>query len=179
MRLTVDERTVLRSPSEDDAPALFKAVDAGRAYLRRWLPWVDATTTAEFTRNFLRGAIAGAIEGKSLILVIEHDREPCGTVGFNWIDPVNGGCEIGYWLREDRQGRGIMTACCRVLVRHAFDELGLNQVRIAVAVENARSRRIPERLGFHLDGVIREAEKLSTGHVDQALYTFLRRDRGA
>jgi ribosomal-protein-serine acetyltransferase len=179
MRLPVDERTVLRSPSEDDAPALFKAVDAGRAYLRRWLPWVDATTTAEFTRGFLRSAIAGAIEGKSLILVIEHDGEPCGTVGFNWIDPLNGGCEIGYWLREDRQGRGIMTACCRVLVRHAFDELGLNQVRIAVAVENARSRRIPERLGFHLDGVIREAEKLSTGHVDQALYTFLRRDRGA
>jgi ribosomal-protein-serine acetyltransferase len=155
------------------------AVDAGRAYLRRWLPWVDATTTAEFTREFLRGAIAGAIEGKSLILVIEHEGAACGTAGFNWIDPQNGGCEIGYWLREDRQKRGIMTACCRALVRHAFDDLGLNQVRIAVAVENARSRRIPERLGFHLDGVIREAEKLASGHVDQALYTFLRRDRGA
>jgi len=179
MRLAIDERTVLRTPREDDAPALFKAVDSGREYLRRWLPWVDATTTAEYTRNFLRGAIAGAIERKSLILVIEHDGEPCGTAGFNWIDPVNGGCEIGYWLREDRQGRGIMTACCRALVRHAFDDLGLNQVRIGVAVENARSRRIPERLGFHLDGVIREAEKLPSGHVDQALYTFLRRDRPA
>jgi ribosomal-protein-serine acetyltransferase len=179
MRLAVDERTVLRSPSEDDAPALFKAVDAGRAYLRRWLPWVDATTTAEYTRGFLRGAITGAIEGKSLILVVEHDGEVCGTAGFNWIDPVNGACEIGYWLREDVQGRGIMTACCRALVRHAFDDLDLNQVRIGVAVENARSRRIPERLGFHLDGVIREAEKLATGRVDQALYTLLRRDREA
>jgi len=179
MVLVGDDRTVLRSPRPSDAPAIFAAIDASRAYLRRWLPWVDASTSVEHTREFLRGAIAGAAEGKSLILVIEHDGEPCGTAGFNWIDVANGSCEIGYWLREDLQRRGIMTACCRALVGHAFDGLGLNSVRIGVAVGNERSRRVPERLGFRLDGVIRQAERLSTGHVDQAVYTYLRWDRDA
>jgi ribosomal-protein-serine acetyltransferase len=175
--LVVDERTILRSPHLSDAEPLFAAIDASRAYLRRWLPWVDGSRTPEHTREFLRGAISGAADGKSLILVIEHDGAPCGTVGFNWIDPANGSCEIGYWLREDVQGRGIITGCCRALVAHAFDGLGLNSVRIAAAVGNERSRRVPERLGFRIDGVIREAERLSSGHVDQVLYTFLRRDR--
>jgi ribosomal-protein-serine acetyltransferase len=177
MLLVADERTVLRSPHLADAEPLFAAIDAGRVYLRRWLPWVDGSTSPEHTREFLRGAISGAADGKSLVLVIEHDGKPCGTAGFNWIDPANGSCEIGYWLGEDHQGRGIMTGCCRALVKHAFDGLGLNSVRIAVAVGNERSRRVPERLGFRIDGVIRDAERLSSGHVDQVVYTFLRRDR--
>jgi len=179
MVLFSDERTILRSPSLEDAPALFAAIDGSRAYLRRWLPWVDGSTSPEHTREFLLGAIAGAAEGKSLVLVIEHEGRICGTAGFNWIDTTNGSCEIGYWLREDLQRRGIMTGCCRALVKHAFDGLGLNSVRIAAAVGNERSRRVPERLGFHLDGVIRAAEHLPGGHVDQAVYTFLRRDRDA
>jgi ribosomal-protein-serine acetyltransferase len=177
MVLVGDERTILRSPRLADAGPLFAAIDASRAYLRRWLPWVDGSTSPEHTREFLRGAIAGTAEGKSLILVIEHEGQPCGTAGFNWIDAANGTCEIGYWLREDLQGRGIITGCCRALVTHAFDGLGLYSVRIAAAVENERSRRVPERLGFRLDGVIRAAERLPSGHVDQAVYTFLRRDR--
>ncbi len=177
MRLRADERTVLRSPHLADAEPLYAAIDAGRAYLARWLPWVDGSKSPEHTREFLRGAISGAADGKSLILVIEHDGEACGTAGFNWIEPLNSSCEIGYWLRQDRQGRGIMTACCRALVEHAFDGMGLNSVRIAVAVANARSRRIPERLGFRIDGVIREAEHLPGGYTDQVVYTLLRRDR--
>lgn len=179
MRLYVDDRTALRTPRVEDAPGLFALIDRDRAYLRRWLGWVDASATVEHTREFLRGAIAAAEEGKSLILLGEHAGEPCGTVGFNWLDATNGTCEIGYWLRADFQGRGIVTACCRALVKHAFDDLGLNHVRIAVAVGNAPSRRIPERLGFTLDGVLREAERLHGGFVDHAVYTFLRRDRDA
>ena len=179
MVLVCDERTILRSPRLEDATRLFAAIDSSREYLRRWLPWVDGSTSAAQTREFLRSAMTGAAEGKSLILLIEHERELGGTAGFNWIDTPNSSCEIGYWLREDLQRRGIMTACCRALVGHAFDGLGLNSVRISAAVDNERSRRVPERLGFHFDGVIRGAERLSTGFVDLAVYTLLRSERGA
>jgi ribosomal-protein-serine acetyltransferase len=178
MVLVGDERTILRSPHLQDAVPLFAAIDASRAYLRRWLPWVDASTSAEHTREFLRGAISGAADGKSLILVIEHDGEPCGTAGFNWLDPANGSCEIGYWLREDFQGRGIMSAACRALLGHAFESLALNCVQIAAAADNAKSRAIPERLGFHLDGVLREQERVDGRFVDHAVYTYLRREAG-
>jgi ribosomal-protein-serine acetyltransferase len=174
--LRADPRTLLRTPARADAEAIFALVEANRAYLRRWLPWVDASVRVEDTRGFLDFVIAAGLDGRSLVLVIEHDGALAGTAGFNTIDGRNRSCEIGYWLRADLQGRGIVTGACRALVRHAFESLGLNCVRLAAATDNARSRAIPERLGFHLDGVVREQEWVDGRYVDHAVYTLLRRE---
>jgi ribosomal-protein-serine acetyltransferase len=174
--LRADARTILRTPRRADAEAIFALVDANRAYLRRWLPWVDGSTAVEHTRGFLDVTIAAGLEGRSLILAIEHEGAIAGTIGFNSIDAANRSGEIGYWLRADFQGRGIVTAACRALARHAFDSLGLNCVRLAAATDNAKSRAVPERLGFHLDGVLREQEWVDGRFVDHAVYTLLRRD---
>jgi ribosomal-protein-serine acetyltransferase len=176
MILRADERTVLRSTSEDDAEPMFALIDANRAHLRRWLPWVDGVREAANIREFIRGVKLREGEGTSLELAIEHDGEIGGVAGFRAIDLANRAAEIGYWLRADRERRGIMTACCRALVRHGFDTLGLNRISLAAAVENTRSRRVAERLGFRLDGVSREAEWLYDHFVDHAVYSLLRRD---
>jgi ribosomal-protein-serine acetyltransferase len=179
LSLTVDDRTTLTSVAEKNADEVFALVDANRGYLRRWLPWLDSQRTPSDTRAFIRESIAGERRGRSLVVRIDHDGELCGMSGFNWIDPVNRCCEIGYWLRADRQGRGIVTACCRALIRHAFLTLNLNRVNIPVAVGNERSRAIPEHLGFHHDGTLREGQWLYDHYVDLALYSLLRRDYGS
>ncbi len=174
--LRLDARTLLRSALRTDAEELYALIDANRAYLRPWLPWVVATTAPHHTRGFLDLTMAATLDGRALLLVTVHDGALAGTLGFNTIDAQNRSCEIGYWLREDFQGRGIVTAACRALARHAFDSLGLNCVRLAAATDNAKSRAIPERLGFHLDGVLREQEWVDGRFVDHAVYTLLRRD---
>jgi ribosomal-protein-serine acetyltransferase len=178
LRLQVDDRTTLTSVAEEHAEEVFALVEANRDYLRRWLPWLDSQRSPVDTRTFIRYAIAGERGGRSLVARIDHDGELCGMTGFNWIDSVNRCCEIGYWLRADRQGRGIITRCCRALIEHAFNDLDLNRVNIPVAVGNEKSRAIPERLGFHLDGTLRDGEWLYVRYVDLALYTLLRRDYG-
>ena len=85
---------------------------------------------------------------------------------------------LGYWLGEEFQGRGLVTAACRRLVAHSFDVLRLHRVEIRCAVENHRSRAIPERLGFRLEGRFREAEWLYDHWVDHAVYALLTTDRG-
>jgi ribosomal-protein-serine acetyltransferase len=174
--LRADERTILRPLVDADAAPLFALVDANRAHLRRWLAWVDGASDAARIGEFLRGVQARALVGTSLELAIEYDRELAGIAGFRSLDPANRAGEIGYWLREDRGGRGIMTASCRALVRHGFESLGLNRISLAAAVENRRSRRVAERIGFRLDGVLRDAEWLYDHFVDHAVYSLLRRD---
>jgi ribosomal-protein-serine acetyltransferase len=71
-----------------------------------------------------------------------------------------------------------MTACCRTLVVHAFTAWKLNRITIECATENSRSRAIPERLGFTLDGVIRSIEWLHDHYADHAIYGLLHRDFG-
>ncbi|HXK24648.1 MAG TPA: GNAT family protein [Myxococcota bacterium] len=170
----MDPHIVLRVPVEADAEPIFELVDANRAHLRRWLPWVDGTTSAATVRAFLHGVLERTAEGTALEFVIEHDGQLAGLSGFRILDPTNRIGALGYWLREDFGGHGIMTACCRTLVRHGFESLDLNRISLAAAVENTRSRRVAERLGFQLEGVLREAGWLYDHFVDMAVYSILR-----
>jgi ribosomal-protein-serine acetyltransferase len=66
-----------------------------------------------------------------------------------------------------------VTAACRALVDHAFEELGLNRVSIACATENKESCAILERLGFRREGIVRQAEWLYDHFVDHVVYATL------
>jgi ribosomal-protein-serine acetyltransferase len=174
--LVVDARTRLRAVNQNDAPALFALIDAQRAFLRRWLPWVDETRREEDTRTFIELAKRQWQAGQGFEFVIERDNELCGAIGINRMERANRLGAIGYWLRSDRQGQGIMTSSCRRIIGFGFDELGLNRLVLAAAVDNRPSRRVAERLGFALEGVFREAEWVNDRFVDHARYAILRRD---
>ncbi|HUE17536.1 MAG TPA: GNAT family N-acetyltransferase [Planctomycetaceae bacterium] len=174
--LYVNPATVLRPVSVDDAANLFALVDANRDYLRAWLPWLDATLCEADTRTFITAAIERERVGGGSVMLVQHDSAICGVAAFNRIEPLNQVCEIGYWLAERYQGRGVMTGSVSRLVRHAFEDLRLNRITISIAVENHRSRAIPERLGFKAEGMLRESEWLYDHFVDQVLYALIRSD---
>jgi ribosomal-protein-serine acetyltransferase len=71
-----------------------------------------------------------------------------------------------------------MTECCRAFIAHAFETWKLNRITIECATENTRSRGVPERLGFKLEGVVRQSEWLHDRYVDHALYGLLKSDGG-
>ncbi|HTO06043.1 MAG TPA: GNAT family protein [Myxococcota bacterium] len=174
MILRADERTSLRSLAAEDAGPLFALVDANRAYLRAWLPWLDAVREVAQIGIFIRAVAEREHAGTSLELAVVHEGELAGVCGFRRIDHDNRSGELGYWLRADRQGRGIMSACCRACVRHGFESLGLNRIELVAASENARSRALAEALGFRLEGVLRQAGWLYDHYVDHAVYARLR-----
>jgi ribosomal-protein-serine acetyltransferase len=167
---------LLRTLREEDAAELFLLVDANREHLRRWLPWVDSSITVEDSLAFIRRDAGNDLAGKGFSLAVEVRGRIVGVAGFNRIDAVDRKAEIGYWLSRDAQGRGTMTMCCRALVGLAFGALDLNRVEIHVATGNDRSRAIPVRLGFSLEGVIREAALRSGVFEDHAVYGLLRRE---
>ena len=174
--LTVDPHIRLRAVTQSDSAALFALIDAQRVFLRRWLPWVDETRREEDTRAFIELAKRQWQAGQGFEFVIEHDQILCGAIGINRMERANRLGAIGYWLRSDRQGQGIMTAACRRLIDFGFEELGLNRLVLAAAVDNRPSRRVAERLGFALEGVFREAEWVNDRFVDHARYALLRRE---
>lgn len=69
-----------------------------------------------------------------------------------------------------------MTKACKACIDYAFNELKLHRLEIRCAVENERSRAIPERLGFTNEGTIREAEWLYDHFVDHVVYGMLERE---
>lgn len=170
----IDSATSLRVLCEDDAAELFALTDANRAHLRPWLPWVDLVNSEEDSRSFLETVTAQREDGRGPTFGIVEAGALTGVVGFLPIDRVNRCGEIGYWLAEHAQGRGVMTQCCRFVVRYGFLTLDLNRVQIAAGTENHASRRIPERLGFKFEGILRARENLHGAFIDHAMYSLLR-----
>jgi ribosomal-protein-serine acetyltransferase len=170
----IDSATTLRVLREDDAAELFALTQANRDNLRRWLPWVDLVTCEDDSRSFLATVTAQREQGRGPTFGILCDGALAGIVGFLPVDSVNRIGEIGYWLVPAARGRGVMTRCCRFVVRYGFLTLDLNRIQIAAGTDNRASRGIPERLGFKFEGVLRARENLYGTYIDHAMYSLLR-----
>jgi ribosomal-protein-serine acetyltransferase len=173
-RIPVDEGLELRLVAEGDEEEIFRATEANRAYLREWLPWVDATRSVEDTRAFVARSMDQVRVSDGFQCRILHEGQFAGMVGYLYHDWKNLRTEIGYWLREDLQGRGLMTRSAKALVDFAFINLGLHRVEIRAATDNRRSRAVPERLGFVQEGVLRDAAWLNDRFIDLVVYAKLR-----
>jgi ribosomal-protein-serine acetyltransferase len=169
----LDDDSELRLLEERHAEALFALTDRNRAYLREWMPWVDGTTSVSDTRGYIRHCLREFAENRGFQAGLWVRGDLAGSIGYVDIDWNDRKAEIGYWLGASFQGRGLMTRACRALVDHAFKELRLNRVEIVCAVDNHKSRAIPERLDFVQEGVLRQAEWLYDHFVDHVVYAAL------
>ena len=171
--IPVREGLELRLRSEADSEALFKLIDKNRLYLREWLPWVDSTKSVEDSLVYIASCFAKFESKESIDLGIWHEGRMVGSIGFHYWDKTNRKDTIGYWLAEDSQGKGIMTAAVIALMKYGFETMNLNRIEILCAVGNAKSRGIPERLGFTNEGVVRESEWLYDHFIDAVAYSYL------
>ncbi len=171
--LTVDNDIKLCLREERHAEELFALVDENRAYLREWLPWLDANTSPEDSRLFIKSTLEQFANNQGFQVAIVYRGRLAGMIGYHKIDWANRSADIGYWLAAKFQGQGIITRACRFLADYAFGELELNRVVIRAAVENHKSRAVPERLGFTNEGTARQVEWLYDHFVDLVVYGAL------
>ena len=152
---------------------VFAAVDRNREHLRRWLNWVDQTLTVEDTRQFIHRSLERCANVGDFEAGIWQGDALAGMIGlFN----VNHAPEIGYWLDEECQGKGLMTMACRAVVRHAFSTMQLHRVQIGCASTNRQSAAVAKRLGFQYEGTLRQRGWTSDGMVGQDIYGLLREE---
>lgn len=173
--LAIRDGAVLRPYGEEDAAELTSVVAANREHLARWLPWA-ATYGYQDSLDYIARSRAQieAEEGFEGAIVLAG--EIVGGAGFHAVDKLNRSTSIGYWLTVEAQGRGLMTATVRALLDHAFQVWALHRVVIEAVVDNARSRAVPERLGFSEEGVQRQAKLVRGRFEDAALYSMLAPD---
>ena len=163
----------LRPLNLRDAKALYALVEANRERLGRWLPWPDANRSVRDSRAFILRVRAQARIGQAQSFGLWWRDRLVGVAGFVWIDPANHSAGLGYWLAQEAEGQGLMTAAVTTLLRHGFRTLKLNRIEVRAGVRNRRSRSIPERLGFRHEGTLRQVERLADRRVDHAVYGML------
>jgi ribosomal-protein-serine acetyltransferase len=167
----------LRLLEEADADELYALIDANREHLGLWMRWVESEREPADVLPFIRATRKQIADNDGLqTAIVDPGGRIVGTVGVHNIDRLNRKTSIGYWLARDEQGRGTMTEAVRAYVDHAFTTWKLNRVMIQAAVENTRSRAIPERLGFREEGILREVERIGDRVLDGVVYAMLAAD---
>ncbi|WP_449621898.1 GNAT family N-acetyltransferase [Robertmurraya sp. Marseille-Q9965] len=107
----------------------------------------------------------------------EESSEIIGVVYLLNIDLINRSAEFAIMIGEsNNQGRGIGTFATESMLNHAFMDMNLNRVYLSVLEENMRAIRLYEKVGFIIDGIIREAVYKNGEFKDLVLMSILKRD---
>ncbi len=172
----IDENLKLTLSQPQHAEEITAVVRENLEQLKPWMPWATDDYSIDSARDFIKRNLKEFAENGSFSTSIILDEKFSGAVGFHNLDLTNKSANIGYWLAKEAQGKGIMTRCCRVLIDYLFDDLELNRIQINCNIENTKSRAIPERLDFTLEGIHRQVEFHNNHFGDWAVYAMLKQD---
>jgi cupin fold WbuC family metalloprotein len=168
------DRLVLRGYEPGDAPAIFAY--ASDAETTRYMAW-DRHRSIDDARLFLNGIVADSYVAHRLDYAICRAGEPSRAIGGVGVYPQKGPhrvMELGYIIGRPHWGQGLGPEAVRGLIDHAFRTTDVERIVAPIFADNARSRRLAEKLGFTLDGVMRSALMFRGRRWDEAVYSILR-----
>ena len=115
-------------------------------------------------------------ERKAIRWGIAYKNSPVivGTCGLYSISPDK--AKIGYDLNSKYWGMGIMSEALPEIINYAFSDLGINRVEVYIMMENSGSFGFIKKLGFTLEGTLREYEYFKGKHHDMAIFSLLKKE---
>ena len=109
---------------------------------------------------------------------ITVNGEAVGGIGYTLHDDVERvSAEIGYWLGSSFWGQGIMTSALSAVTRYAFQEhADLRRIYAVPYVSSGASIRVLGKVGYQLEGRMRQSAIKDGKITDQFLYSILREE---
>ena len=164
------ERLILRRWEDSDAEDLFEyAKDPDVGPVAGWPTHQSVDESLDVIRNVLSAAECYAI-------CLKEDGKAIGTIelklnGHTDMTDRDDECELGYWVGKPFWGRGIMPEAAREMLRHAFEDLGIQRVWYGYYEGNTKSKRVQEKCGFKYQWTTQDVDvplmhEKRTGHVN-------------
>ncbi len=167
------ERLTLAATRAGRGPSVNDAVCESFPELHAWMPWAAKQQSLEESERHCREAQAKwhAREMLDFCFVRRADGRLVGKGGLHTIDWTVPKFEIGYWIRSSCVRQGFATEATAALASLAHSGLGARRVEITCNARNAASRRVAEKNGFALEGVLRSHRRDSAGELaDTCVY---------
>jgi ribosomal-protein-alanine N-acetyltransferase len=111
---------------------------------------------------------------RSFRWMVEAQGRIVGTVSAREFSRAQGRIEVGYMLGEQYLGRGIGTRAVALMLERLFALSVLHRVWLTTLAENTASQALARKLGFVLEGVLREHCVVQGRRADQQMWGLLR-----
>lgn len=150
------ERLIIRIPKPGDGKFVFQAIEASIHELKPWLSFAQRKQTEEEVEISIRKSYYEFLQREDLrfLVFLKDTGEFVASSGLHRIDWSVPKFEIGYWIDSRFSGKGYMTEAVEGITNFAFTELKANRIEIRCDSQNIKSRVIPEKLGFKLEGIL-------------------------
>lgn len=164
----------MRPNSVEFAEALQGAAMESLATVGRWMPWCHPQRTLADGIAWYRACQENWDAGLEYeFSMFAPNGDYLGAAGLNQFNRVHNFANLGYWVRESRQGRGLAVEAARLIADFGFRSVGLGRIEIMVAEGNAPSRRVAEKLGAAYEGVARNRLLLRGTPTAAAMYSLI------
>ncbi len=158
------ERLVLRRIETSDAAALVRIRSLA-------MPLPDA-------ERKIRQMVEEASKPFGFHWVILLDGRVIGRIKGWEVDPYNGRLQLGYDIAAEHRGRGYMPEAVNAVIRYLMNDAEANRVYCSVRDGNIASRRVCEKCGMQLEGVLRQHYARQDGGFDDVcIYGIVKADR--
>ncbi|PKL67851.1 MAG: GNAT family N-acetyltransferase [Methanobacteriales archaeon HGW-Methanobacteriales-1] len=167
------EKCVLRKWQHSDLPNLVKYANNPKIAnnmrdsfpnpytMKKGEEWLKLSKRSNTTHNF----------------AITINNEAVGGVGLEVgrdIERIS--AEAGYWIAEEYWGQGITAYALKGLLGYGFNNLKLERIFSTPFDHNIASRKVLEKNGFFLEGIMRNSVIKSGKIYNKALYSIIRED---
>ncbi|MFJ6687453.1 GNAT family N-acetyltransferase [Streptomyces sp. NPDC091294] len=164
------DKTVLRPFTTEDADVMWEIINDPEVVRFTFEP------STELTLDRLRSWYGVRTADPDRLDLAVTDRATGELVGevvlYEW-DPSARSCTFRTLMGPRGRGRGLGSEATRLIVGHAFEQVGLHRVQLEVYADNPRARRVYEKAGFVVEGVRREAALRGGEWVDDVLMAVL------
>ena len=106
----------------------------------------------------------------------KDSQEMIGSVKFEKLDEIKKKAELGYFLRQDYWGQGLMTEAVRELVFLSFTEFDFRQLSIITHLENIASQKVAQKAGFQLYRQFKGSDRYTRKMRDYMEYRYAKGD---
>ena len=156
--------------SELDAPALFEAIDASRAALRRRMAWAAGVRGVEDCRDFI-----ARLGTKPVFAITQEGGALIGIAALS-VQAPQPLAEVSGWIAARHQKRGCAAAAGKKLVEAAFKILKLERLYARIDPANRAGRKVIQGLGFKYEGRLRREKRLNGRWIDQECWGLLKNE---
>jgi ribosomal-protein-alanine N-acetyltransferase len=169
------ERLVLREITAADADELFN-IFSDEETMQYWScrPYTSIVQAHKLIESLTETTRQEM--GIHWAITLRGENRLIGRCGYNeWRKPHRRG-EISYIIARNDWGKGIAREALHLILDYGFTEMNLHSIEAGVTPGNEGSTRMLERLGFCLEGHLRESYFAEDHFVDSLIYSLLRRD---
>lgn len=138
-----------------------------------WTWYPDSAATPAGMRRFVELSLAAHAAGTALpfVQIDVASGAVIGSTRFGAFDHRHRRAEIGWtWLAPSHQRTAINTEAKYLMLRHAFETMGLMRVEFKTDALNDKSRRALQRIGATEEGIFRRHMLTESGRVRDSVY---------